>query len=405
MSFPKCVFLSTRVLIIWMVFVIVWNYMPAIFVHEHRKGLDMRMTPTAFADKEIRYNGRRWFNRTFVIDIQDKVTEVMKPWQTVQIFAADVDPGDMIVKKSYKDIVKSNALNRTHWFGQRVKSCALVGNSGILLNSHCGEVIDEADVIIRMNLALFGHEYSSAVGSRVSIMTINRVKSCALVGNSGILLNSHCGEVIDEADVIIRMNLAVFGNEYSSAVGSRVSIMTINALQIKELVSCFEKSAKNETKNGTISKYLSKLQPRCNSLIDRLRLLKSDNVIMPARGYFPQLVDMLPFLRRQFNLNFRVSYNPKDLITVSKRLWHFNSPSTGLGVYTAATQLCEEITLYGFYPFHEDPFNRKILHHYYEPKAKINYTSNCHEMPEEYRFLLELDRQGAIRMMNNCTPS
>lgn len=191
---------------------------------------------------------------------------MMKPWQTVQIFGADVDPGDMIVKKSYKDIVKSNALNRTHWYEQRVKSCALVGNSGILLNSHCGEVIDETDVIIRMNLAVFGHEYSSAVGSRVSFMTIN-------------------------------------------------------SLQIKELVSCFEKVAKNETKKGTISKYLAKLQPRCNSLIDRLRLLKSDHVIMPARGqgYVPQLVDMLPFLRKQFNINFRVSYNPKDLITVSKR--------------------------------------------------------------------------------------
>ena len=147
------------------------------------------------------------------------------------------------------------------------------------------------------------------------------MKSCALVGNSGILLNSQCGEVIDEADVIIRMNLAFFGHEYSSAVGSRVSFMTINSLQIKELVSCFEKVANNETKKGTISKYLAKLQPRCNSLIDRLRLLKSDHVIMPARGqgYVPQLVDMLPFLRKQFNINFRVSYNPKDLITVSKR--------------------------------------------------------------------------------------
>lgn len=85
------------------------------------------------------------------------------------------------------------------------------------------------------------------------------------------------------------------------------------------------------------------------------------------------------------------------------RLWKFKAPTSGLAMYTAATQLCDEITLFGFYPFNTDNYNRTILHHYYEPELKEPVVH--HQMPLEYKTLLELEKKGALRLLNNCTSS
>lgn len=52
-------------------------------------------------------------------------------------------------------------------------------------------------------------------------------KSCAIVGNGGVLLKSGCGDEIDAHDFIIRVNLAPIKG-YNVDVGSRVNLTMLN---------------------------------------------------------------------------------------------------------------------------------------------------------------------------------
>lgn len=78
---------------------------------------------------------------------------------------------------------------------------------------------------------------------------------------------------------------------------------------------------------------------------------------------------------------------------------HIKRPTTGLLMYTMATRFCEEIHLYGFWPFPLDPHGRAVKYHYYDA-LKYEYTSSSspHTMPLEFRTLSTLHRQGALRL-------
>lgn len=78
---------------------------------------------------------------------------------------------------------------------------------------------------------------------------------------------------------------------------------------------------------------------------------------------------------------------------------HIKRPTTGLLMYTLATRFCEEIHLYGFWPFPLDPLGKPVKYHYYDT-LKYEYTSSSspHTMPLEFRTLSALHRQGALRL-------
>lgn len=86
------------------------------------------------------------------------------------------------------------------------------------------------------------------------------------------------------------------------------------------------------------------------------------------------------------------------------RYWLTNNiqikrPTTGLLMYTMATRFCEEIHLYGFWPFPRDSEGKPVKYHYYDT-LKYHYTSSSspHTMPLEFRTLSTLHRQGALRL-------
>ncbi len=74
-------------------------------------------------------------------------------------------------------------------------------------------------------------------------------------------------------------------------------------------------------------------------------------------------------------------------------------PTTGLLMYTMATRFCDEIHLYGFWPFAHDPDGKPVKYHYYDTLT-YHYTSSAspHTMPLEFRTLSALHRQGALRL-------
>ncbi|KAK8628982.1 hypothetical protein V6N13_077841 [Hibiscus sabdariffa] len=57
-------------------------------------------------------------------------------------------------------------------FKQNIKSCAVVGNSGILLNNGHGKLIDDHEVVIRLNNARI-ERFEKHVGSKTNISFVN----------------------------------------------------------------------------------------------------------------------------------------------------------------------------------------------------------------------------------------
>ena len=72
-----------------------------------------------------------------------------------------------VTKDFLKLIPEESPLKDRHF-----NTCAVVGNSGILLNSSCGQEIDSMDFVIRCNLPQI-EGYEKDVGSKANLTTMN----------------------------------------------------------------------------------------------------------------------------------------------------------------------------------------------------------------------------------------
>ncbi|XP_033103928.1 alpha-N-acetylneuraminide alpha-2,8-sialyltransferase-like [Anneissia japonica] len=97
------------------------------------------------------------------------------------------------------------------------------------------------------------------------------------------------------------------------------------------------------------------------------------------------------------NYDFNTSYS-----AIKKALWNITSPSSGLYLYTVAASLCDDISLYGFYPFYTSSDGRQLKHHYYE-NTSMDYAK-LHRMPEEFKLFTVLHKFGFIRLvLDRCS--
>lgn len=97
--------------------------------------------------------------------------------------------------------------------------------------------------------------------------------------------------------------------------------------------------------------------------------------------------------------------NPEYLIKLSK-FWRAHELkearlSTGVMMASLALELCDDVHLYGFWPFGIHPFNFKNLtNHYYDD---IKPNTNFHSMPVEFSILLQLHKNGVLRLhLEDC---
>ncbi|XP_072177897.1 alpha-2,8-sialyltransferase 8B-like [Diadema setosum] len=226
-------------------------------------------------------------------------------------------------------------------------------------------------------------------------VSVPEVQSCSVVGNAGVLLGSACGDVIDRADMIVRMNLAYFGGVYARDVGSKVNLMTFNSEQSRELAACVKMNHNVTAQNFT---------PDCERLFHRIAQINGSvlwYIKLLTKSKIMNIRESLSFLREFLNIQLSFAYSPRIAVFPAKRAFSVRHPSSGLAMYAATTQFCSRITLFGFYPFNVDPTNRTLQHHYYDPGV-MDYAKNRHAMPEEYKRLLQLQDEGALRIVNDC---
>ncbi|KAK4760564.1 hypothetical protein SAY87_005457 [Trapa incisa] len=79
-------------------------------------------------------------------------------------------------KKRFQDDIMSDLLRQVRHpidrSERKYTSCAVVGNSGILLNTHYGNLIDSHEAVIRLNNAIIS-SYEDQVGTKTTISFVN----------------------------------------------------------------------------------------------------------------------------------------------------------------------------------------------------------------------------------------
>ncbi|KAI1888011.1 hypothetical protein AGOR_G00180650 [Albula goreensis] len=208
------------------------------------------------------------------------------------------------------------------------------------------------------------------------------LKRCAVVGNGGILKNSGCGREIDQANFIMRCNLPPLSKEYTEDVGSRTHLVTANPSIIE-----------NRFQNLLWSR---------KSFVEEMRVYGHSYVYMPAFSMKPGTD---PSVRVRHTLadsgsSQTVLFANPDFLRNLGRFWkgrgiHGKRLSTGMFLGSLALGLCEEVALYGFWPFSVDLDGRPISHHYYD---NVLPFSGFHAMPEEFLQLWYLHKSGAMHM-------
>ncbi|KAI1898771.1 hypothetical protein AGOR_G00075800 [Albula goreensis] len=210
--------------------------------------------------------------------------------------------------------------------------------------------------------------------------TEGQLGHCAVVGNGGILKNSTCGSQINKADFVIRLNLAPIN--FSKDVGVKTSLVTANPTQIK---------------NG-----YPNLRKNPQPLANRMAAYGNASLLMPAFAYSFctalsfQVHQSLKPLRPQQKVVF---FNP-NYLRMLDRYWRkkgqrANRLSSGLMLASVAMELCDEVHLYGFWPFSFGLSEEKLTHHYYD---NVGPRPGAHSMPQEFLHLLHLHNQGVINL-------
>ncbi|XP_048185468.1 alpha-2,8-sialyltransferase 8B isoform X2 [Perognathus longimembris pacificus] len=222
---------------------------------------------------------------------------------------------------------------------------------------------------------------------RTSPLKNKHFRTCAIVGNSGVLLNSGCGQEIDTHSFVIRCNLAPV-QEYAQDVGLKTDLVTMNPSVIQR---AFE-----DLVNATWRE----------KLLQRLHGLNGSILWIPAfmaRGG-KERVEWVNTLILKHHVNVRTAYPSLRLLHAVRGYWltnkvHIKRPTTGLLMYTLATRFCNQIYLYGFWPFPLDQNQNPVKYHYYD-SLKYGYTSQAspHTMPLEFKALKNLHEQGALKL-------
>ncbi|XP_066263992.1 CMP-N-acetylneuraminate-poly-alpha-2,8-sialyltransferase-like [Branchiostoma lanceolatum] len=208
-------------------------------------------------------------------------------------------------------------------------------------------------------------------------------RSCAVVGNSGILLDSGCGPQIDSADFVFRSNLAAIEG-FENDVGTKSNFTTMNP----SVLNHDYKGCRENSTSGA-----------CEMFVKRLRLIQDQILHISAFTTVNgrQDVELTNSMILEHHLPIKASYAPVETTKRMKALWKNSEfkpkrPSTGTILFVLSASLCDQIHLYGFYPFSKGKDGRKIKYHYY---GSVRNLRN-HNMTEEYRAFQTLHQRKAL---------
>lgn len=215
--------------------------------------------------------------------------------------------------------------------------------------------------------------------------------SCAVVGNSGILANSSCGKMIDSSEFVIRCNLPPLTNKYENDVGVKTELVSANPSIL---------SQKYGSLLGSRKKFMEKLCQYGNSMI-----------LLPAFSYVGKTAVCIRAFHtiQDFGSPMQPIYFSPTYLKGLDTFWRSEGwkavrLSTGMILTSMALELCDNVHLYGFWPFdlHPETFNELTNHYYDDNRPKGGF----HAMPEEFKLLLQLHTKGVLKLhLGDCKPN
>ncbi|KAM7159577.1 alpha-2,8-sialyltransferase 8F isoform 1-T2 [Molossus nigricans] len=213
---------------------------------------------------------------------------------------------------------------------------------------------------------------------------------CAVVGNGGILNTSLCGAEIDKSDFVFRCNLPPTTGNLSKDVGSKTNLVTVNPSIIRlKYRNLKEKKAvflEDIAAYGDTFLLLPAFSFRVNTgaSFNVYNTLKESNARQKAVYFHPKyLKNLALFWRTKGVTEYRLS--------------------SGLMIASVAVELCENVKLYGFWPFSKTTQDTPVSHHYYDNNLP---KRGFHEMPKEYSQILQLHMKGILKLQfSHCEAS
>ncbi|KAM4716671.1 alpha-2,8-sialyltransferase 8F-like [Anableps anableps] len=302
-------------------------------------------------------------------------------------------------KDCREEIIKILKSYSKPWKRQQEKHLEFRIQLNLKVNGTENAIVTQKNTPVGSKLNMDGNKKSPfevksehfATFQKVSPFANKTYGSCAVVGNAGILTNSSCGEMIDSAEFVIRCNLPPLTNGYEKHVGIKTDLVSANP-------SIF--LLKYESLLGSRRKFMEKLCQYGNSML-----------LLPTFSYLKNVaVCMRTFHTIQdFGSPVKpIYFSPKylkDLDTFWRSQgWKAVRLTSGMILASMALEICDNVHLYGFWPFdiHPQTF-KELTNHYYDDKRP---KGGFHAMPEEFNLLLQLHNKGVLKLhLGNCEPN
>ncbi|XP_042367732.1 alpha-2,8-sialyltransferase 8E-like [Plectropomus leopardus] len=214
-------------------------------------------------------------------------------------------------------------------------------------------------------------------------------KTCAIVGNGGILNESGCGKMINSAQFVIRCNLPPLGDDFEEDVGNKTDFVTANPSifvdRYDSLLNLRRPFVESLRRYGNSLMLLSPFSFPFSTPVCMRAIYSIEDFEIPVKPIL---------LNSKYLQNLLIFWKSKGL--QEARL------TTGLLMVSLALELCDNVHLYGFWPFSNHPHKPYgTSHHYYDDRK----PSRLHTMPAEFDLLLKMHSQGILRLhLGDCKP-
>ncbi|XP_069067646.1 alpha-2,8-sialyltransferase 8F [Pleurodeles waltl] len=213
-------------------------------------------------------------------------------------------------------------------------------------------------------------------------------KHCAVVGNGGILQNSSCGAEIDKSDFVFRCNLPPINGHFYEDVGNKTNVVTVNP--------------------SIITHKYGRLRGKKTDFLHNMTKYGGAYFLLPAFSYSSNTAacfKVFTTLNESQANQKAIFFHPKYLKSLGQ-FWRANGVrayrlSTGLMITSAAIELCDQVTLYGFWPFAKTMEGNLISHHYYDNQLP---KPGFHAMPKEFIQVLQLHTKGILKLQGVVAP-
>lgn len=213
---------------------------------------------------------------------------------------------------------------------------------------------------------------------------------CVVVGNGGVLRGLALGPLIDQFDVVIRLNSGPVRN-FSKDVGSRTTIR----------MSYPEGAPRTWDDMDSTLQFVAVIYKSVDFNWLKAMIARKQVSLWDWLFFWQEVPDKIPIESSQFRI-----LNPEiireaalDLLRLPEpqpRLWGWdqNTPTIGISALTLATYLCDEVSLAGFgYNLNQED---APLHYYDNLPMTSMLHQPMHNVNREGALLKELARAGVI---------